>query len=109
MEPSAVDLAARALARRDRCETDLRRILERKGVSVDDAAIAERRHRVGCLVSGDALALEDSAQVRFAAVTARERSRREVDRRLLHGRLARPRAKCSTASAYAPARKRGCS
>jgi SOS response regulatory protein OraA/RecX len=40
MEQSPVDLAARALARRDRCEADLRRILERKGVPADDAADA---------------------------------------------------------------------
>jgi SOS response regulatory protein OraA/RecX len=43
---SAVDLAARALARRDRSETDLRRILAAKGVSdaeADDALETLRR------------------------------------------------------------------
>ena len=38
--PDAVDTAVRALSRRDRCETDVRRILERKGVSAAEAAAA---------------------------------------------------------------------
>lgn len=40
MEASPVDLAAKALARRDRSEADLLRILQRKGVSADAAADA---------------------------------------------------------------------
>ena len=40
MERSALDVATRSLARRDRSETDLRRILARKGVADDDAEAA---------------------------------------------------------------------
>jgi regulatory protein len=47
---SAVDLAARALARRDRSETDLRRILAAKGVSDAEAADAvETLRRLGAV------------------------------------------------------------
>jgi regulatory protein len=47
---SAVDVAARALARRDRSETDVRRILADKGVSDADADEAlERLRRSGAL------------------------------------------------------------
>jgi regulatory protein len=40
VERSALDVATRSLARRDRSETDLRRILARKGVSEEDAEAA---------------------------------------------------------------------
>ena len=47
---SAVDVAARALARRDRSETDVRRILARKGVSDVEAEEAlERLRGLGAL------------------------------------------------------------
>jgi regulatory protein len=47
---SAVDVAARALARRDRSETDVRRILARKGVSDAEAEEAlERLRNIGAL------------------------------------------------------------
>jgi SOS response regulatory protein OraA/RecX len=47
---SPVDLAARALARRDRSETDVKQILARKGVSDADAEQAvERLRELGAL------------------------------------------------------------
>jgi SOS response regulatory protein OraA/RecX len=64
--PDAVDAAARALARRDRSETDLREILARKGVSDAEAAAAlDVLRRVG--------ALDD---VRFACRSAEALARR---------------------------------
>lgn len=46
----AVDTAVRALSRRDRSETDVRRILERKGVSAAEAAAAvDVLRRLGAL------------------------------------------------------------
>jgi SOS response regulatory protein OraA/RecX len=60
MSPSAVDVAARALARRDRCEADLRRILARKGISETDAEDAVAKLR-------DLGVLDDA---RFAATAA---------------------------------------
>jgi SOS response regulatory protein OraA/RecX len=48
--PDAVDAAVRALSRRDRSESDVRRILERKGVSDDETARAlEVLRRLGAL------------------------------------------------------------
>jgi SOS response regulatory protein OraA/RecX len=79
VEPSPVDLAARALARRDRCEADLRRILERKGVSADDAADA-------------VAALRDRGVVddrRFAAAAARSFAGRGYGDRAIVFRLQR--------------------
>ena len=60
MEPSPVDLAARALARRDRSEADLRRILRRKGVSEAEASEAVASLR-------DAGAVDDDRFARGAA------------------------------------------
>jgi regulatory protein len=63
---SPVDIAARALARRDRSELDLRRILARKGVSEDDVDEAiETLRRSG--------AIDDE---RFARAAAESLARR---------------------------------
>lgn len=64
--PEAVDAAVRALSRRDRSEADVRRILERKGVSAADAAAAvDVLRRLG--------ALDDA---RFAVRSAESLARR---------------------------------
>ncbi len=79
MEPSALDLAARALSRRDRSEADLRRILARKGVdaaAADDALDALRR----------AGAVDDT---RFAASAAASLARRGYGDRAIVFRLQR--------------------
>ena len=79
MEPSPVDLAARALARRDRCEADLRRILERKGVSTDEAADAVAALR-------DRGVVDDQ---RFAGAAARSFAHRGYGDRAIVVRLKR--------------------
>jgi SOS response regulatory protein OraA/RecX len=84
--PDAVDVAVRALARRDRCEADLRRILERKDVdapeieraldllrrtgAVDDARFATR--------SADALARRGLGDEAIALRLEREGVSREL-------------------------------
>ena len=79
MEPSPVDLAVRALARRDRCEADLRRILERRGVSADEAADAVDALR-------DRGVVDDR---RFAGVAARSFASRGYGDRAIVFRLQR--------------------
>jgi SOS response regulatory protein OraA/RecX len=76
---SAVDVAARALARRDRSETDVRRILARKGVSGLEAEEAlERLRGLG--------ALDDA---RFAAGRATGLAERGYGDGAIAARLAR--------------------
>ena len=79
MEQSPVDLAARALARRDRCEADLLRILERKGVSADEAADAVSTLR-------DRGVVDDQ---RFAGTAARSFANRGYGDRAIVFRLQR--------------------
>jgi len=79
MEASPVDLAARALARRDRSEADLRRILERKGVSADEAADAVAALR-------DRGVVDDQ---RFAAAAARSLASRGYGDKAIVFRLQR--------------------
>lgn len=76
---SPLELAARALARRDRSEADLRRILDRKGVDAAgvDAAV-EALRRAG--------AIDD---VRFAAGAAASLARRGYGDRAIVFRLQR--------------------
>ena len=79
MAESAVDVAARALARRDRSEADVRRILARKGVAESDADEAlETLRRTG--------ALDDE---RFAAATAQTLAARGYGDRAIVFRLGR--------------------
>ena len=83
---SAVDVAARALARRDRSETDVRRILARKGVSDVEAEEAiERLRGLGALddarfAAGRATALAERGygDVAIAARLARDGVEREL-------------------------------
>jgi SOS response regulatory protein OraA/RecX len=76
---SAVDVAARALARRDRSETDVRRILARKGVSGVEAEEAlESLRGLG--------ALDDA---RFAAGRATALAERGYGDAAIAARLAR--------------------
>ena len=75
----AVDAAVRALSRRDRSESDVRRILERKGVSDAEAAQAlDVLRRLG--------ALDDA---RFAARSAEELARRGYGDAAILSRLER--------------------
>lgn len=77
--PEVVDAAVRALARRDRSETDVRRILERKGVSTADAAAAiDVLRRLG--------ALDDA---RFALRSAESLARRGYGDAAIAARLRR--------------------
>ena len=83
---SAVDVAARALARRDRSETDVRRILARKGVPEVEAEEAlERLRDLGALddarfAAGRAMALAERGygDVAIAARLTRVGVKREL-------------------------------
>jgi SOS response regulatory protein OraA/RecX len=100
---SAVDVAARALARRDRSETDVRRILARKGVSdVEAEEVLERLRGLG--------ALDDA---RFAAGRATGLAERGYGDAAIAARLARDGVERELAdaaiSALAPERDRAAS
>ena len=100
---SAVDVAARALARRDRSETDVRRILARKGVSDVEAEEAlERLRGLG--------ALDDA---RFAAGRATGLAERGYGDAAIAARLARDGVERelvdAAISALAPERDRAAS
>ena len=100
---SAVDVAARALARRDRSETDVRRILARKGVSdVETEEALERLRGLG--------ALDDA---RFAAGRATGLAERGYGDAAIAARLARDGVERelvdAAISALAPERDRAAS
>jgi SOS response regulatory protein OraA/RecX len=79
VEPSAVDVAARALERRDRCAADLLHILNRKGVSPEEAADAVATLRERGVVDDE----------RFASAAARSLANRGYGDRAIAFRLQR--------------------